>query len=302
MPIQEADPWRMQYFRYAACPAEVNIPTDDEHAWLWYPKHRWIYDKVAVALSQGLDAGPHGIPPPRFPVFSKPITNLRGMGADSRIIGSMEEYERFYTPGHMWMTLLEGPHVSSDVAVVAGAPRWWRHATGRPGTEGTFDFWTIHAAPHPKIEAHCGEWIHRHLPDYTGMLNFETIDGSIIEMHLRFSDQWPDLYGTGWIDALIQLYCRSVWDFSDTGRRDGYSVVLFGPKGRRYRHPPTKVVEEALALPDISSVQITFHKDRDLESHSMPPGGFRLAIVNGWNLQTGMMARERLRRGFLTVI
>ena len=90
MPIQEADPWRMQYFTHVECPTEVNIPTDDEHAWMWYPKYRWIYDKVAVALSQGLDAGPHGIPPPRFPVFSKPIVNLRGMGAGSRVIDSME--------------------------------------------------------------------------------------------------------------------------------------------------------------------------------------------------------------------
>ena len=221
------------------------------------------------------------------------------MGAGSRVIGSMEEYERLHTPGHMWMTLLDGPHVSSDVAVVAGEPRWWRHVTGRPGTEGTFDFWTIHAAHHPEIEAHCGAWIRSHMPDYTGMLNFETIGGWIIEMHLRFSDQWPDLYGRGWIDALVRLYHRSAWNFPDADRRDGYSVVLFGPKGPRYRHPPAQAIEEALRFPDVSSVQITFHEDRDPESHSMPPGGFRLAVVNGWNLQTGIAARARLQREFI---
>ena len=32
---------------------------------------------------------------------------------------------------------------------------------------------------------------------YTGMVNFETIGGRIIEAHLRFADQWPDLYGGG---------------------------------------------------------------------------------------------------------
>jgi hypothetical protein len=121
MPIQEADPWRLQYFKNAACPPDVNIPTDDEHAWMWYPKHRWIYDKVAVALSQGLDAAPHGVPPPGFPVFSKPIINLRGMGAGSRVIRSMEEYGRVLTPGHMWMTMLEGRHISSPRHRSAGA-------------------------------------------------------------------------------------------------------------------------------------------------------------------------------------
>ena len=27
MPIQEADPWRMQYFEHADCPADIHIPT-----------------------------------------------------------------------------------------------------------------------------------------------------------------------------------------------------------------------------------------------------------------------------------
>src|SRR5258707_2508951 len=132
MPICEADPWRLQYFERAACPPDVNIPTEDSDAWLWYPDHRWVYDKIAIALSQGLDAGPHGVPPPRFPVFSKPIINLKGMGVASRVLSSQAEYEASLTPGHMWMTLLDGRHVSSDVAVVDGEPRWWRHATENP--------------------------------------------------------------------------------------------------------------------------------------------------------------------------
>lgn len=294
MPIQEADPWRQQYFTTAPCPAHVHIPTDDEHAWSWYPRHRWIYDKLAVALSQGLDAGPHGVPPPRFPVFSKPIINLRGMGVGSRIIDTPEDYERCYAPGHMWMTMLEGLHVSSDVAVVRGDPRWWRHVTGRPGHAGTFDYWTVHAAGNPSIEAHCGAWIARHLADYTGMLNFETIGGRIIELHLRFSDQWPDLYGDGWIEALIALYRDGEWNFADGGRREGYSVVLFGPNRHGYRHPAPAVVDAVLALPGVSSVQITFHDDREPESHAMPPGGFRLAVVNCRELTAGLAGRARL--------
>src|SRR6266540_1199786 len=114
MPICEADPWRLQYFADVACPDDVLIPTEDADAWTWFPEHRWVYDKLAVALSQGLAAGPHGTTPPRFPVFSKPITNLRGMGMGSRIIGSAADYDRHHAPGHMWMPLLEGRHVSSD--------------------------------------------------------------------------------------------------------------------------------------------------------------------------------------------
>ena len=295
MPICEADPWRMQYFERAACPPGVDIPTEDADAWQWNPGHRWVYDKIAIAKSQGIDAGPHGTTPPLFPVFSKPIVNLSGMGVDSAILHTAEEYFLHNTSGHMWMTLLEGRHVSSDVAIVGGEPRWWRHATGLAAGYGTFDYWTVHAAPEPQIEDYCAAWIGRHLRGYTGMINIETIGGKMIELHLRFSDQWPDLYGPGWVEALIGLYQTGVWRFADGDRREGYSVVLFGPKRRRYRHPPRALIEDVLGLPGVTSVQNTFHEHRDPERHAMPPGGFRLAIVNGWDRAVGFAARERFR-------
>jgi hypothetical protein len=74
--------------------------------------------------------------------------------------------------------------------------------------------------------------------------------------------------------------------------------VLFAPHGPRYRHPPHSLVDEARAMPQVSSVQITFHEDRAPERHAMPPGGFRLAIVNCWDLEAGRAARERLRAHF----
>jgi hypothetical protein len=300
MPICEADPWRLQYFSHVTTAA--NIPTEDSDAWQWYPAERWVYDKLAVALSQDLAAGPHGTPPPRFPVFSKPIVNLKGMGVGSRVLKSQADYDAHYAPGHFWMTLLDGRHVSSDVAVVQGAPRWWRHATGKPTGEGTFDYWIIHAEPDDSIEESCGAWIAKNLLGYSGMLNLETIGGSIIEAHLRFADQWPDLYGPGWVEALVELYERGEWNFADDDRAEGYSAVLFGPHvgphRRRYRHPPAAAVDEVKRMPGVTSVQITFHEDRAPERHAMPPGGFRLAIVNGFDLPATLAARERLRGFF----
>jgi hypothetical protein len=297
MPICEVDPWRFQYFDHVKTAAD--IPTEDCDAWQWYPAHRWVYDKLAVALSQNLDAGPHGVEPPRFPVFSKPIINLKGMGVGSRVLQTAADYERYYAPGHFWMPLLDGRHVSSDVALVDGEPRWWRHATGKPAGEGTFEYWTVHAEPDADIEAHCGAWAQKNLAGYTGMLNLETIGGTIIEAHLRFADQWPDLYGPGWVDALVGLYENHDWDFYDDDRSEGYSVVLFGPNGRRYRHPPPALLDAIKRMPGVTSVQISFHEDRAPEQHAMPPGGFRLAIVNGFDLGKALAARERLREYFL---
>ncbi len=298
MPIVEKDPWRDQYFEGIECPDNVVVPTDDECAYLLYPEYRWIYNKLLICDSQGLQHAPHGVMPPRFPVFSKPIYNLRGMGVGSCIIGSVDEYERLQKPGHMWMPLLAGEHVSSDAAVVDGEPVWWRHVTAKTLAAGMFDYWTVLAQPRPEIEAYCGDWVRQNLRGYSGCINFETIGGTIIEAHLRFADQWPDLYGPGWVQAVVGLYARRVWQFADSGRRTGYSVVLFGDHGKNCRMVDGETTSELLKRPNISSIQFTFHNDKPADNHAMPPGGFRLAIVNCWNLQAGFAAREQLARLF----
>jgi len=250
-----------------------------------------------ICETQGLEHAPHGIVPGRFPVFSKPIYNLRGMGTGTRVIASRDEYERAQTPGHLWMPLLDGEHVSSDVAVVDGTPVWWRHTTGVALGNGMFDYWTVTAEPRPAVEAYCGEWLSRHLRGYSGLVNLETIDATIIECHLRFADQWVDLYGEGWLESVVELYANRRWRFDDAVRRPGYSVVLFGRHGMRYRIDADRV-NELRRVPGVSSIQITFHEDRPLEMHAMPPGGFRLAIVNCWDLAVGLLVRERLAMAF----
>ncbi len=294
MPIVERDPWRTQYFEGVACPDSVMIPTDDPEAYLLYPAHRWIYNKLKVCETQGLEHGPHGVLPSRFPVFSKPIYNMKGMGAGSKVIETSEAYEREQTPGHMWMPLIVGEHVSTDAAVVDGEPKWWRHTIGKALDDGMFDYWTVQAEPRPQIEAYCGEWMRRNLKGYSGIVNFETISGTIIECHLRMSDQWIDLYGPGWVESVVTLYANRYWDYVDNARRTGYSVVLFGKHGVRYGQVDRSMVAEVLSRPEISSIQMTFHEDKLPDAHSMPPGGFRLAIVNCWDLEAGLALREWL--------
>ena len=162
-----------------------------------------------------------------------------------------------------------------------------------------FDYWTIFAEGRSAVESYVGPWITRHLPGYSGMLNFETIGARIIELHLRFADQWPDIYGSrAWVEALIGLYVDKRWHFADCNRRTGYSVALFGPMSRRYRHPPVDVQQEIRSRPGISSLQITFHESHANAWHSNPPGGFRLAVINCWDLEAGKRARRDLAEVF----
>jgi hypothetical protein len=298
VPICEIDPWRTQYFEGVQCPDHVLIPTEDNDAWSWNPAHRWVYDKLAIAHSQNLAAAPHGVTPASFPVFSKPIYNLKGMGVGSRTLHSVADYEKAYQPGHFWSVLLRGEHVSSDLAIVDGEPCWWRHAKGIASGDGTFDYWEIAAEANPSVEEWCGAWCRKHMRGYTGMLNLETIGGRIIEAHLRFADQWPDLYGEKWVEALVRLYQSGRWKFDDSKRRTGYSVVLFMPHGPHYRHPSRELQDQVRRTTGVSSLQITFHERLSPERHAMPPGGFRVAIVNCIDRSAGYEARDVLRKHF----
>lgn len=298
MPIFERDPWRFQYFEGIHCPPYVRIPTDDIDSWEWYPEWRWTYNKVNIAKSQGLASGTHDTIPDRFPVFSKPAVNLKGMGVDSRVIHSPEEFARFRRDGHMWMTLLTGEHVSTDCAVVRGECNWLRHTHGITWRGGTFKHWTIEKDGRVDLTTYLRSWLAANMQGYTGMVNFETIGGRIIEMHLRFADQWCDLYGQGWLDALVGLYEKGTWSYDDGGRREGYSLPLFAGHGIVPKHPSTERQSLIRAMPDVASLQITYYETKAGDAHPMPPGGFRLGIVNCWNLQSGFVARRALAESF----
>lgn len=298
MPILERDPWRDQYFAGVNCPDNVTIPTDDIDAWPMFPAHNWVYDRLRVAVSQGLTAAPHGTAPASYPVFSKPIINLRGMGAGSCAIHNAGEMKRALTPGHFWMPMFEGEHLSTDCAIVKGKVQWMRHALGKPADDGMFRYWKLLRPLRKGVAGYLKQWVASYMQDYTGMMNFETIGGKIIEAHLRFADQWVDLNGAGWAEAVTGLYTHGTWHFADSDQREGYSIPLFVKPDRVFHHPPAEVQGAVRAMRNVSSLQITFHDGVDPALHPMPPGGMRLALVNSWNLDDGKAALRQLAAAF----
>src|SRR5258708_21044666 len=103
------------------------------------------------------------------------------------------------------------------------------------------------------------------------MLNLETIGGRIIEAHLRFADQWPDLYGAGWVEAVIRLYAERRWQFDDSARRTGYSIMLFVAHCGRHRHPPLALQPNHELLPGNSTFEITLPQTPAADPAAHPP-------------------------------
>lgn len=168
--------------------------TEDSEAWQNNPKHRWVYDRLLVASTQAYACGPLGVNIDKFPVVIKPITNIDGMSIGAGVATEAPAYR----PGFMWCDVLAGEHVSTDVLVEQGVILWCAHAIGYPSpTFGRFEAWELLSDDRPELAAIC-RWINEHLPSYSGPLNFETIGGHIIEVHLRLTADWQraGVYGT----------------------------------------------------------------------------------------------------------
>ncbi|MEA3150733.1 MAG: hypothetical protein QOD56_1672, partial [Gammaproteobacteria bacterium] len=172
-----------------------------------------------------------------------------------------------------------------------------RHAMGVPDGS-VFDYWVVEERARPRLEKYCGDWIDANLQGYTGMVNIETIGGRIIGVHLRFADQWPDLYGRKWLDALVWLYRNRSWDLVDTARAEGYSVVLFGPHGSPYAYPAPDLLSSCRATVGISSIHLKQFDDAPLVAPAAPVSDVRLAVINSFNLEVGLRVRAAIARGF----
>ena len=161
-----------------------------------------------------------------------------------------------------------------------------------------FTHWVIETGQRVELQSFLSRWVVDRMAGYTGMMNFETIGGHIIEVHLRFADQWCDLYGRGWFDALVKLYADGVWELVEEQRVEGYSIPLFARHGMVPPHPCQELQAKIRGMPGVSSLQITYYETKAGEAHPMPPGGFRLALVNCTDFKAGLAARKMLANAF----
>ena len=291
MPFIGYETWGNQYFDGYLNEPGPDIPVKDIDAFPRNPMYRHCYNKLWVSEQQGIECGPFGTVPPKFPVFGKPIYNLHSLGIESGIIANVESYQQILKPGHMWVELHRGDHISADFAMVNGKVKWMLPIRGHSLGEGTFDYWELLRGIDPALEEKLTSFAEASLPGYTGMANLEAIGGNIIEMHLRFSEQWPDLYGEWFLPAVSALYRDGKWSDAGEQRQTAYSFALFA-EPKRYAKPDQWFTKQLLTIPGISSIQYTFFENKPVNAQSMPPGGMRIAVVNAFDFAAGNFARR----------
>jgi len=196
-------------------------PTD----WLW------IYDKLIVARKQGMVAGPAGVPVPRDDTYIvRPITNIRMMGR-----GASLQHLRVANPdavpdGFFWSEILQGRHVSVDYnyGVQILAVEGFRDDATRLDR---FSRWQRIFESYPLPE------FVRELAVTTQWLNVEYIGSTVIELHLRYNDDFcnhdSDVIYPVWCDAAGPQPPFTTWYDSPAGDRLGFWIE------HKYTHADT---------------------------------------------------------------
>lgn len=168
------------------------IPKNDIEAWNKYPEYNFLYNKMFIAEFESIKNGPMPIEPNSYPVVSKPIINLYGMGLSSNIINTKKEFYNNWLSTNFWSEYLKGEHLSWDIIVRDGKIIYYVCFKGHKFNDkekfGCFSYWELITEEEIKLGDNIKSLIKKYLLNFTGNLNIETIDNKIIEVHLRMGD------------------------------------------------------------------------------------------------------------------
>lgn len=180
----------------------LSIVTNDSEAWVTYPDHNIVYNKLWLAKTQGLPCAPIGVYPSEdtYPIIIKPIINLYGMSRGVVVVNNDDEYDNNICDGFFWERYLTGLHVSLDLVIRNGNIYYHSCMASVDDVEGTFEY--HYSLPNYTIPEDVIKWVKSFLGDYTGCVNMELINNIIIECHLRLNGD-SQLYNA---DFYFQLH------------------------------------------------------------------------------------------------
>jgi hypothetical protein len=231
--------------------------TEDPEAWELYKDtpYRWSFNKLEVALRQGLHSGPAATAPRTEGTYiSRPVYNLYGMGIEAKRFYYQESMERglvnydVVAPGSFWCEWLEGEQLSVDYRRLSGSLNWvvssvWRGEHFSSYNLTKFEKWTrIENTSAPSL---------MNLPialDWLGDksvagFNLEFRAGYVTEIHLRLGN-------TSFEDLPVGTTVLPIWDDEELGTEE-------------FREDDDPEMEKFKAFGRISNIRKGFRVVRD---------------------------------------
>jgi len=269
----------------------IDIPITDEQAWIKYPNYHHIYNKLWIAESQDLPCGPMGIYPQEntYPVIFKPLINLYGMSRGVVKINNDDEYDENIKDGLFWEEFLEGEHRCVDLIIRNGSINFVSCWLSFPDEKGSFNYHV--SDPNYKLPSHLKEWVETFFDDYTGCLNFETINNTIIECHLRLNGD-AQLYGEEFVDELWKFFKGKQQTLKYQIEKK-YLIPIFVKKGFKKELDKDKIIDLCENFGVISLFFDNVNSKRQSEYMS------RILIFDIDNLEKGFDLRNYIKKHFL---
>ena len=283
------------------CPPDVFIPTEDSDGWLWNPAHRWVYDKLAVAMSQGLEAAPHGVAPQNYPVFSKPIYNLKGMGVGSRRSALGRRLHHRLPAGSFLVDPARRRPCQQRCR--AGRRRAAVVAPRRRGVTGGAALSTTgRSAPKPSPRsrtgaAHGAASISRATPACSTSRPSAAASSRCI---CASPINGPISTVAGWVEALVRLYAKREWQFDDSATT--HRLQRRAVRATRLALPPSAGRPAADHRGDARRVEPADHLSRRAAARAACHAAGRLSrrhrqLLGSRRRQCGARAAARPLRG-----
>lgn len=196
---------------------------EDKDVWPQCPvDYLWIYDKLILARKLGYQAAPAGIPVPSPAWYIvRPITNIRMMSRGARRVWLTPADTDSVPDGSFWCECFEGRHISVDFhyGVQHLAVEGFRDDANRLDR---FSSWC-------RIEdRYQFPTVLDKLWQRTPWVNVEYVDHKIIEVHLRWNDDFSNHNGNTiypvWQDEPATQPADTTWYASPGGDRLGFWI------------------------------------------------------------------------------
>jgi hypothetical protein len=184
---------------------------EDYQAWDVFgnTEHRWVFNKLEVALRQGLHAGPAASAPKFSGTYiHRPTYNIYGMGIGAKKFEYNKDIDHnsiinhdIVPPGHFWCEWVEGEHLSIDYE--QDDLGFWHTRSAWLGQHDSKDNLTKFSSWLRLDAGYAPKW--NELPIDLSFLydpdvkkaNLEMIGNKIIEIHLRWGNDPFDEYPVG---------------------------------------------------------------------------------------------------------
>jgi hypothetical protein len=196
---------------------------DDKDVWPHCPvDYLWIYDKLILARKLGYLAAPAGIavPQPGWYIV-RPITNVRMMSRGASRVWLTSRDTDLVPDGSFWSECFEGRHTSVDFYYGKQhlAVEGFRHDASRLDR---FSRWQRIQQRYKFPQVLGNLW------QLTPWVNVEYVDDKIIEVHLRYNDDFSnhnsDVIYPVWRDDPMPQPINTSWYENVSGDRLGFWI------------------------------------------------------------------------------